>query len=95
MWENSNIAQYYIPEIINKLGNALLTDYSFSPELVKASLFFNYLFQNPNIAINYDSFNFIPLNRNEIVGLVVCANTFETILSGKIYLSSFHIKYIP
>ncbi len=101
-WIDPNVASYYIPKIIIDAQTYtltqqlnILTKYSYEPKFAKSLLFFIQLFQLPNINLSYDLFNFIPLSRDEIVGLTVYTNTFDTLMTNKITLKSFHIKYTP
>jgi hypothetical protein len=101
-WYDLVTAQYYIPRIItearlfsNGTMTGVLVKYSFDPRLYKTLLFFIHLYDNPNESIHYDSFNFIPLTREEIVGLKVLCDDLDTILKGKITTSYYHVLYTP
>ena len=93
-------ASLVIPKIIVDANdtinrNANIVKYKVSIKFNKSFLFYRELFDNPNVWLQYDRFNFIPLTYDEIVMYVYYSNQFDTLLTGKVINKINKLMYIP
>jgi hypothetical protein len=75
----------------------ILKEYESLVELLKAILFYSYLFQNIDATVYYDDFSYIPITYDEIETLAYYGNTLDkSIVKGKLllYPNQFQLKLI-